>query len=174
MKKATGESVAARHNTSENVGSVKCKKFDSASSERPPYVAPRQKQAGELAQRAFALMRSFNQVAATGTLEEKRILVRAFLQRIDLDPATHSGTAFFWQVPTVGQDGSGANPGGRGDAVRSLVVMGPASERRRLHRRHYTRWRWPASVGTRPTHRPAARHRRKHAPADTPGTFGAC
>ena len=68
-------------------------------------------QAEELAQAALALAPQVDQVARFGTVEEKRTFIRAFLRNIDFDPATNSGTAHLWAVPTVGQDGG--DGGGR-------------------------------------------------------------
>ena len=42
---------------------------------------------------------SFREVAATGTVEEKRLLVRAFTHRVELDPEKGVGTAQMYLLP---------------------------------------------------------------------------
>ncbi len=63
---------------------------------------------------AIGVVRDFRRLAAEGTVEEKRTLIRAFLRVLDFDPVTRKGVAHFWVVPSVGQD---------------EFVVGPLSER---------------------------------------------
>jgi phosphotransacetylase len=64
----------------------------------------RECRAAELAQAALALAREVAQIAACGTVEEKRTFVRAFLREIELDPQARTGTACFCAVPSVNGD----------------------------------------------------------------------
>ncbi len=79
----------------------------------------RVRRAAELAHTAMRLVWRVRELSQVGTVEEKRTLIRAFLRNIDFDPATRTGTAYFWAVPSVGQ---GGEEGGRGRGTRS----GPA------------------------------------------------
>jgi len=83
----------------------------------------REAQAGEFAEQAFALMREVPRLVALGTTEEKRVLMRAFLSRIDFDPESRSGTASFWGMPMVTEHGGPAAPAGRGRR-RDLPLQG--------------------------------------------------
>ena len=71
----------------------------------------RECQATELAQAALALARSVDQVAAFGTVDEKRTFIRAFLREIEFDPRTRTGTAYFYAVPSANGD-TAPDPGG--------------------------------------------------------------
>jgi hypothetical protein len=64
----------------------------------------RECQAAELARVALALARDVDQVAACGTVEEKRTLIRAFLRVLEFDPESRTGTAYFYAVPSVNGD----------------------------------------------------------------------
>gem|GEM_PF-6670674 len=57
-----------------------------------------------IAQEALAVARSFDRLVKVGTVDEKRVLIRAFLRRIDFDPQERVGKAYFWVVPSVGQE----------------------------------------------------------------------
>jgi DNA invertase Pin-like site-specific DNA recombinase len=72
----------------------------------------RERQAAALTEEAMRLARRFTELPQVGTVDEKRMMVRAFLRNIDYDPSTRTGVAYFWEVPSVGQDGGGGN--GRG------------------------------------------------------------
>lgn len=72
----------------------------------------REQQAEGIAQQAYALMRGFVRLAEVGTVDEKRILIRSFLQRIDFDPEARKGTAYFWVVPGLDQKESGRTAAG--------------------------------------------------------------
>ncbi len=61
-----------------------------------------EQQASALAQEAMLCVRDFDRVQAEGTVDEKKQFVRAFLHRIDFDPASRKGTAYFWGVPDTG------------------------------------------------------------------------
>ena len=74
----------------------------------------RERQAKMLADRAFEIARSFEQLVEVGTVDEKRTMVRAFLRGIDYDPESASGKAHFWLIPYAEADDGQANPGGRG------------------------------------------------------------
>jgi len=76
----------------------------------------REKQAQALAQEAFALARGFDRLLEAGTMDEKRTLIRAFLRRVDFDPASGTGKGYFWVVPSMGRDGPEADE--RGNASR--------------------------------------------------------
>ena len=52
-------------------------------------------QAAELAKAALALAPQVDQVARSGTVEEKRTLIRAFLRVLEFDPTTRKGVAHF-------------------------------------------------------------------------------
>jgi DNA invertase Pin-like site-specific DNA recombinase len=67
-----------------------------------------------IAQEALAVAQSFDRLVEAGTVDEKRVLVRAFLRRIDFDPQTRAGKAYFWVVPSVGQDDFEIEPVGHG------------------------------------------------------------
>jgi hypothetical protein len=67
-------------------------------------------------------------LVAEGTVDEQRTLIRAFLRRLDFDPDTQAGTAYFWLVP-------GGGPGGRefhpeGDSSFHDEAGDPASHRK--------------------------------------------
>ena len=64
----------------------------------------RECQAAELAQAALLLAREVDQIAALGTINEKRTFVRTFLREIEFDPQTRTGTAHFHAVPSVNGD----------------------------------------------------------------------
>ena len=59
----------------------------------------REQQTAGIAQQAYGLMRDFARLAEMGTVDEKRILIRSFLQRIDFDPEAREGKAYFWVIP---------------------------------------------------------------------------
>ena len=71
----------------------------------------RECQAAELVQAALALAPRVDEVARFGTVDEKRTFVRAFLREIEFDPASRTGTAYFYAVPSVSGDG-GPDAGG--------------------------------------------------------------
>jgi hypothetical protein len=71
----------------------------------------RECQASELVQAALALAPQVDQVARFGTVDEKRTFIRAFLRGIEFDPASRSGTGYFYAVPDMG-DGMVPDPGG--------------------------------------------------------------
>jgi len=71
----------------------------------------RECQAAELAQAALALARGVDEVAAFGTVDEKRTFIRAFVREIEFDPQTRAGTAYFYAVPSLSGE-PGPNPGG--------------------------------------------------------------
>lgn len=90
----------------------------------------REAQVEEIAAQALALMREMPRLVEYGTTEEKRLVVRAFLQRIDFNPETKTGTAYFWSVPTFDPARGKMNPAGRGirsDVVHSNRTPAPAS-----------------------------------------------
>lgn len=64
----------------------------------------RECQAAELAQTALLLAREVDQIAAFGTVDEKRTFVRAFLREIEFDPQSRTGTAYFYAVPSLNGD----------------------------------------------------------------------
>lgn len=53
-------------------------------------------------------------VLFAGTIEEQRLIIRAFLRKIHIDPDTRTGTAEFWLIPGVGNEDPRRNPAGRG------------------------------------------------------------
>jgi DNA invertase Pin-like site-specific DNA recombinase len=53
-------------------------------------------------------------VLLAGTIEEQRLIIRAFLRRIRFDPDTRTGTAEFWLIPGTGNEDPRRNPAGRG------------------------------------------------------------
>ena len=61
---------------------------------------------------------SFRQVAATGTVEEKRLLVRAFTHRIELDPENREGKLELYLLPR-----STALPAKANNAVNPLLSL---------------------------------------------------
>jgi len=74
----------------------------------------REKQAQAMAQEALALVRQFDRLVEAGTVDEKRTLIRAFLRRVDFDPASGTGTGYFWFVPSMGRDATDSDgPNGR-------------------------------------------------------------
>jgi len=71
----------------------------------------RECQAAELAQAALALAREVDQVVASGTVDEKRTFIRAFLREIEFNPQSRTGTAYFYVVPS-GSGDTGPDPSG--------------------------------------------------------------
>ena len=53
-------------------------------------------------------------VLLAGTIEEQRLIIRAFLRNIHFDPDTRTGTAEFWLVPGAGNEDPIRNQAGRG------------------------------------------------------------
>lgn len=53
-------------------------------------------------------------VLLAGTIEEQRLIIRAFLRKIHFDPDTRTGTAEFWLIPGAGNEDPRRNPAGRG------------------------------------------------------------
>jgi hypothetical protein len=53
-------------------------------------------------------------VLLAGTIEEQRLIIRAFLRKIHFDPDTRTGTAEFWLIPGTGNEDPRRNPAGRG------------------------------------------------------------
>ncbi len=72
----------------------------------------REVQAAGLAQAALALAPQVDRIARFGTVEEKRIFIRAFLRGIEFDPASRTGTAYFYAVPSVTGDMGPEEDGG--------------------------------------------------------------
>jgi DNA invertase Pin-like site-specific DNA recombinase len=68
-------------------------------------------QAAELAQIALALAPRVEQISRFGTVEEKRVFVRAFVREIEFDPVSRTGTAYLYAVPALDGD-LGPAPGG--------------------------------------------------------------
>ncbi len=64
----------------------------------------RDSQAAELAQAALALAPQVEQIAQHGTVEEKRVFLRAFVREIEFDPASRTGTAYLYAVPALDGD----------------------------------------------------------------------
>ncbi|MFB3881000.1 MAG: recombinase family protein [Armatimonadota bacterium] len=64
----------------------------------------RECQAAELARAALLLARNVDRIAAHGTVEEKRVFIRAFLREIEFDPQSRTGTAHFYAVPSLSDD----------------------------------------------------------------------
>ncbi len=56
-------------------------------------------------------------VLLAGTIEEQRLIIRAFLRIIHFDPDTRTGTAEFWLIPGTGNEDPRRNPAGRGRRV---------------------------------------------------------
>jgi len=69
----------------------------------------REERAGEIAAQAYALIEDFPRLVAVGTVDEKRMLIRAFLSHINFDPKTHAGTAYFWSVPEMSKPEASAD-----------------------------------------------------------------
>ena len=66
-------------------------------------------------------------VLLAGTIEEQRLIIRAFLRKIHFDPDTRTGTAEFWLIPGAGNEDPRRNPAGRGrridmEAADAVVV----------------------------------------------------
>ncbi|OPZ85347.1 MAG: hypothetical protein BWY76_01451 [bacterium ADurb.Bin429] len=59
-------------------------------------------------------IREARKVLLAGTIEEQRLIIRAFLRKIHFDPDTRTGTAEFWLVPGAGNEDPRRNPAGRG------------------------------------------------------------
>jgi len=59
-------------------------------------------------------IRMARNVLLAGTIEEQRLIVRAFLRKIHFDPDTRTGTAEFWLIPGAGNEDPRRNPAGRG------------------------------------------------------------
>ncbi|HEX2949864.1 MAG TPA: hypothetical protein VHV83_09920, partial [Armatimonadota bacterium] len=59
-------------------------------------------------------LREARKVLAAGTIEEQRLIIRAFLRKIHFDPDTRTGNAEFWLVPGTGNEDPRRNPAGRG------------------------------------------------------------
>lgn len=53
-------------------------------------------------------------VLLAGSIEEQRLIIRAFLRKIHFDPDTRTGTAEFWLIPGAGNEDPRRNPAGRG------------------------------------------------------------
>ena len=53
-------------------------------------------------------------VLLAGTIEEQRLIIRAFLRIIHFDPDMRTGTAEFWMIPGAGNEDPRRNPAGRG------------------------------------------------------------
>lgn len=53
-------------------------------------------------------------VLLAGTIEEQRLIIRAFLRKIHFDPDTRTGTAEFLLIPGAGNEDPRQNPAGRG------------------------------------------------------------
>ncbi len=56
---------------------------------------------GRLIDQAVELAGEFKTAFAEGTNEEKRLFLRAFLKRIELDPANGKGVAIFILLPNI-------------------------------------------------------------------------
>ena len=72
----------------------------------------REHQAEELARAALALVPQVTRISEHGTVEEKRTFLRAFVREIEFDPASRSGTAYFYAVPAFGGEGGPGRGGG--------------------------------------------------------------
>jgi hypothetical protein len=83
-------------------------------------------QAEELARAAFALAPQVKQIAAHGTVEEKRTFLRAFVKEIAFDPASRTGTGYFYAVPLL--DGDGGHDGGGGTRYHQHHADSPPEE----------------------------------------------
>jgi len=59
-------------------------------------------------------IREARKVLLAGTIEEQRLIIRAFLRKIHFDPDTRTGTAEFWLIPGTGNEDPRRNPAGRG------------------------------------------------------------
>ena len=59
-------------------------------------------------------IREARKVLLAGTIEEQRLIIRAFLRKIHFDPDTRTGTAEFWLIPGAGNEDPRRNPAGRG------------------------------------------------------------
>ena len=80
-------------------------------------------------------------VLLAGTIEEQRLIIRAFLRKIHFDPDTRSGTAEFWLIPGAGNEDPRRNPAGRGrrtdmergdderGAAGQLMIIGTIEQR---------------------------------------------
>ena len=55
----------------------------------------------EIIQKAIDLTQEFDVIFAEGTTDEKRSFIRAFVQRIDFNPSTRSGTGTFILLPGI-------------------------------------------------------------------------
>ena len=72
-------------------------------------------------------LREARKVILAGTIEEQRLIIRAFLRKIHFDPDTRTGTADFWLIPGAGNEDPRRNPAGRGRRtdIESLVTGTP-------------------------------------------------
>lgn len=59
-------------------------------------------------------LREARKVLVAGTIEEQRLIIRAFLRKITFDPDTRTGNAEFWLIPGAGNEDPRRNPAGRG------------------------------------------------------------
>jgi len=53
-------------------------------------------------------------VLLAGTIEEQRLIISAFLRKINFDPDTRTRTAEFWLIPGADNEGPRRNPAERG------------------------------------------------------------
>jgi len=85
-------------------------------------------------------IRMARNVLLAGTIEEQRLIIRAFLRKIHFDPDTRTGTAEFWLIPGTGNEDPRRTPAGRGrrtdlDAVERLDEVSSLTEAELIVRR---------------------------------------
>ena len=71
-----------------------------------------------LSPEVLGYMERFDEVVATGTVEEKRRFLRAFTRRVELDPDTGRGRAELYSLPT-----QTASPADADNAGNSSLIM---------------------------------------------------